>query len=94
MATNNKKQLFSTKEITILRFLSEKLAPVKEREGLPLTEISEISVETGIRDKDEVLRALYTLEGKSLVEPHPMGDFTSNQWKITDIGVRALSIVL
>lgn len=55
-------------------------------------EINEIVSNTGIRDSDEVLRALYTLEGKSLVSPFPEGDFTSNQWQITTFGLKALRL--
>ena len=55
-------------------------------------EINEIVSNTGIRDSDEVLRALYTLEGKSLVCPFPEGDFTSNQWQITIFGLKALRL--
>lgn len=58
----------------------------------PSAEITEIVSGTGIRDSDEVLRALYTLEGKSLVSPFPEGDFTSNQWKITNFGLKALRL--
>lgn len=56
-------------------------------------EVSEISYSTGIRDNDEILRALYTLEGKSMVAPEPRGDFTSNHWQITEMGKKALSMV-
>ena len=55
-------------------------------------EINEIVSTSGMRDSDEVLRALYTLEGKSLVSPFPEGDLTSNQWKITNNGVKALKL--
>lgn len=55
--------------------------------------ISEIALKTGISDSDEVLRALYVLEGRSLVEPHPHGDFTSDRWRITAVGIKALSMM-
>ena len=58
-----------------------------------MLEITEISCMTGIRDSDEILRALYTLEGKNLVSPEPKGDFTSNQWIITETGVRAVGML-
>lgn len=56
-------------------------------------EIAEISCSTGIKDNDEILRALYTLEGKNLVSPQPPGDFTSSQWQITEGGKQALRIL-
>ena len=56
-------------------------------------EITEISCTTGIKDNDEILRALYTLEGKNLVTPEPPGDFTSNHWQITEGGKQALRIL-
>lgn len=55
--------------------------------------ISEISSLSGIRSNEEVQRALYILEGKSLVEPEPAGDLTSNHWKITSFGLRAYDIL-
>lgn len=57
-----------------------------------ITEVSEIALNTGIRDSDDVLRALYTLEGKQLVQPEPVGDFTSTKWQITTHGLKALQI--
>ena len=60
---------------------------------LKITEIGEISTSTGLRDSDEILRALYTLEGKNLVQPEPEGDFTSNRWQITDYGRKALQLI-
>ena len=85
----NDKALFSQVEYSVLKYLSNRRHGNVEG---PI-EIGEISSTTGIRDSEEVLRALYTLEGKSLVEPEPRGDFTSNIWQITDIGVRALGLV-
>ena len=38
------------------------------------------------KDGDEVLRSLYVLEGQKLVAPYPAGDFTSNNWCLTDVG--------
>jgi hypothetical protein len=84
-ASRNK---ISVCEMAILRHLGDSIASRERR----INEISEISVTTGIRDSDEVLRALYTLEGKNLVEPEPKGNFTSNRWQITDIGIRALNL--
>lgn len=85
----NDKALFSQIEYSVLKCLSTK----RRAPSSNATEISEISCTTGIRDSEEVLRALYTLEGKSLVEPEPRGDFTSNIWQITDFGVRALDMI-
>ena len=87
-ASNNSRNKISTSEMAILRYLGGTIITRDRR----TTDISEISVTTGIRDNDEVLRALYTLEGKCLVEPEPKGDFTSNRWQITDVGIRALQV--
>jgi hypothetical protein len=84
---NNHK--ISPSELVILKYLGHSVTITRERRT---TEITEISTTTGIRDNDEVLRALYTLEGKNLVEPEPRGDFTSNRWQITDVGLRALQV--
>lgn len=81
------KNPFSSKEIAVLKCLKERTADTEET-----VTISEISMWSGIRDTDEVVRSLYTLEGKSLVRPEPMGDFTSNCWKITPVGVKALGV--
>jgi len=89
LATERVKQnLFSDIEVSILK----NLAPQNSLEEVSL-EVSDLSGRTGINDNDEVLRALYTLEGKSLVQPCPPGDFTSNVWAITDVGVRALELM-
>ena len=89
MATERVKQnLFSDIEVSVLK----NLAPNSLAEHNAL-EVNELVGKTGIKDGDEVLRALYTLEGKSLVEPFPAGDFTSNNWQITDIGVKALDLM-
>ncbi len=85
---NVSRNKISSSELVILRHLGDSNAARDRR----ITEITEISVTTGIRDNDEVLRALYTLEGKNLVEPEPKGDFTSNRWQITDVGLRALQL--
>ncbi len=80
----------SSSELTVLKYLGEGTPSAAE---LQTTEIAQISVSTGLRDSDEVLRALYTLEGKNLVAPEPLGDFTSNRWQITDVGRKALQII-
>lgn len=76
-------------ELDVLRCLCSR----KGGKDVSPADISEISFTTGIKDNDEVLRALYTLEGKNLVEPEPRGDFTSNVWQITSIGIRALGLL-
>ena len=89
MTTERVKQnLFSDVEVSILK----NLAPQNPIDLLTL-EVAELVSKSGIKDSDEVLRALYTLEGKSLVQPSPPGDFTSNNWQITDIGIRALDLM-
>ncbi len=89
MATERVKQnLFSDIEVSVLK----NLIPHSATEHGSL-EVSELVGKTGIKDGDEVLRALYTLEGKSLVQPFPAGDFTSNNWQITDIGIKALDLM-
>ena len=81
-------------ELSVLNYLSTSRVIPK---GTPAVDsalmVNEISQNTGIRDNDEVLRALYTLEGKQLVQPDPAWDFTSNRWKITDVGVRAVQVL-
>lgn len=81
---------FTTAELAVLKSLKEKNIVATER---PATEISEIAVTSGIGSSDEVLRALFILEGKSLVQPQPAGDLTSHQWQITDTGVLALQML-
>lgn len=85
-----KKNIISKTEFTVLSNLHQRYSSSKDT---PTSEISQISVETGIRDNDEVLRALYTLEGKNLVSPEPAGSFTSSIWKITDTGLKAIELV-
>jgi hypothetical protein len=89
MQSGSKKNI-SGSELVVLKCLAGSSPANRDRR---ITEISEISFNTGIRDNDEVLRALYTLEGKSLVQPEPRGDFTSHQWQITDVGMRALEFM-
>lgn len=79
-------------EVFSIEPVSNGNAVESDSNGLQTTEVSEISSNTGIRDNDEVLRALYTLEGKNLVSPEPAGDFTSNQWQITATGLKALRL--
>lgn len=90
MTQVNKADVITPNELAVLKCLYAKSSSPRE----PLTtEINEISYGTGIRDNDDVLRALYTLEGRNLVAPHPEGDFTSNLWKITAVGKRAFQIM-
>lgn len=50
----------------------------------------EIVSKTG-KTEHEVQRALFILEGHKFVSPLPAGDFTSKNWVVTEIGVRALT---
>ncbi len=84
-----RKNIISQQEFAVLSILSQKMSDSSSQ----TIEINELSTNTGIRDNDEVLRALYTLEGRNFVVPEPPGSFTSNNWKITDAGVKALSVV-
>lgn len=94
LAMKEEKQLISRSELAVLRCLHEKQDPnAPLATAVEASEIGQISMSTGIRDSNEVLRALYTLEGKSLVRPEPAGDFTSTQWTITDVGSRALNVL-
>ncbi len=83
----NAKRMISDGELGVLKFMDRELKADTERESL---EVSEIAQGLGIRDSDEILRSLYTLEGKHLVEPCPPGDFTSSFWRVTPIGERAV----
>jgi len=83
----NAKRIISDIELEILKFMDRELKSDVDKGNL---EVSEISQGTGVRDTDDILRALYTLEGKHLVEPCPPGDFTSSFWKVTVIGERAV----
>ncbi len=86
----SEKTHISQLELNVLKCLNTRKVGTKE---VSPADISEISYTTGIKDNDEVLRALYTLEGKSLVSPEPRGDFTSNVWQITDVGLQALNLL-
>ena len=81
------KSQFTECELVVLQFLQEG----RSKKGT--FEISEIGAGIGLNDNDEILRALYTLEGRSLVTPDPEGNFTSKNWKITDDGVKALNFL-
>ena len=86
------RELISQNEFLVLRCLSGS-RPQVSQENSNSSDLSEIAATTGIRDRDDVLRALYNLEGKAFVEPFPSGDFTSNQWKITSFGIKALGVL-
>jgi hypothetical protein len=82
----------SSNEMSVLECLQSKIDK-SHVEVSGTSEVSELSATTGIKDKDEVLRALYTLEGKSFVSPYPKGDLTSQTWQITTHGVKALTMI-
>jgi len=87
---NLAKRMISGLEAVVLKFMSTQLMTDNTRESL---DVHEIAAGCETRDVEEILRALYTLEGKSLVEPNPPGDFTSSEWKITEIGKRAVPLI-
>jgi hypothetical protein len=84
------KASISSVELSVLRFIGGSSVANSDRS---ISEISEIAVGTGLRDSEEVQRALYLLEGKRLVRPEPEGDFTSNHWLITESGLKALDLL-
>ena len=86
---SGQRRMISSREMTVLKYLKDQSAALRDRMTI---EVTEIASGCGLRDSDEVLRALYTLEGKSLVEPSPAGDFTSSHWKITDVGRKAFDL--
>ena len=86
-----KKNIVTDTEFNVLKILYRRYATNKKS---PVAEISQIAVESNTRDNDEILRALYTLEGKSLVSPEPEGVFTSKVWKITEFGVKAYDLAV
>ncbi|HMO16726.1 MAG TPA: hypothetical protein PKA63_02625 [Oligoflexia bacterium] len=81
---------FSKLEVDVLKCLVEKK---RRPNSTDLTELGEIISSTNLRDQDEILRALYTLEGKGLVIPDPVGDFTSSKWKATDNGAGTMLVI-
>jgi hypothetical protein len=83
----NAKRIISDIELEILKYMDKELQSDPDKDNL---QVAEISQGTGVRDTDDILRALYTLEGKHLVEPCPPGDFTSSFWRVTPIGQRAV----
>jgi hypothetical protein len=85
----NARRMISDQELVVLKFMDKELKADVDRENL---EVTEIAHGLGVRDTDEILRSLYTLEGKHLVEPCPPGDFTSSFWRVTPIGVRAVTM--
>ena len=84
------KNILSPRENAVLKALRDLAAAGR---GSTPIELSEIGQQIGLRDNDEVLRALYTLEGKSLVEPDPPGDLTSLRWRITPTGMKAAEVL-
>lgn len=89
-AVERTRSMFSARELGVLKCLND----LTGKAPGSTIEITEIGFACQIRDSDEVLRALYTLEGKALVEPDPPGDLTSSRWRITPIGMRAVSTML
>ena len=92
----NKSKLYAQNQVTkselaVLECL--KVHHEGRSESPAIAEVTDLSTNTGIRDKDEILRALYTLEGKRFVSPFPAGDLTSQTWHITDHGVKALGML-
>ena len=103
-----KQNLFSEVEKSVLKWLCVRSGLSTDLESgnlsgmdldnLELTEIepseiADIAIASGIKDNDEVLRALYNLEGKSMAEPYPVGDFTSQRWRVTPTGVKAFALI-
>ncbi len=84
-----RKNLISTSEFAVLQTLQQRSTTTDEA----TSEVGDIASAIGIRDNDEVWRALYSLEGKNLVKPYPAGDFTSHHWAITDVGVKAVELL-
>ncbi len=52
--------------------------------------IDELALALG-KDEHDVQRSLFILEGHKYVSPHPIGDFTSRIWSVTELGVKALA---
>ena len=80
--------IMSDTEVQVLNTLEKKRVGNE-----PISEISELSSLSGIKNNEEVQRTLYILEGRSLVQPEPKGDLTSSQWSITAVGVKALDFI-
>ena len=80
--------LLSSNERQVLSSMVESSGPSSET-----IEVSYIGQVSGIGEHDEIVRALYNLEGKNLVEPVPKGDFTSQVWKVTGAGAKALELL-
>ncbi len=88
MAEKQSKSYVSKTELAVLRTLLHQRGDLATDRSL--IDVNELASVTGIKDSDEILRALYTLEGKSLARPEPDGDLTSPHWIITDTGVKAV----
>lgn len=58
-------------------------AKSKDRRLFKLNEVGAIS---GISDQRELIRYLYRLEGHKLVSADPPGNFTSENWFVTEDG--------
>ncbi len=86
-----KKNIISDTEFTVLKYLYKRCETNKKQ---PQADIFQIASETSIKDKEDVIRALYVLEGRSLVTSHPENNFTSNIWKITETGIKAFTLAM
>lgn len=84
------KSILSSKEIEVLKVLDTRGPSL---EDAATREIADIAVAIGSDSNEDVQRALFILEGRQLVSPHPQGDLTSNYWRITDNGKKALNLV-
>jgi hypothetical protein len=90
----SQKTVFSQNEVDLLSLLvGVKNGSIKNSEKRDFLSVKEICESLKTKDTDEITRALFTLEGKSLVEPNPPGDFTSTFWKTTAIGEKALEVM-
>ena len=83
-------QKFLNVQFEILKFLHKSsIKNYGKNTKLDITSffsVQEIAKGSLIENKDETLRSLYILEGQKLVTPFPPGDFTSNNWCLTEIG--------
>ena len=91
MQNQENQGVISRFELAILKSL---IVPEAQEKTSLCREVTEIAHIIGMHDKDEIIRALYSLEGKSLVSPEPEGDFTSSFWKITDTGIKAIKLLI
>ncbi len=62
------------------------LGSYAKSKGKRLFRLSEVGAISGINDQRELTRYLYRLEGHKLVSADPPGNFTSENWYVTDEG--------